>query len=153
MKVPANKYNTIKFHLRQHSQVKGTLTHVAGGSGNDINYAFLDPEAMVAFASNPAEFNKARAQRVGPSLVFNFVPPVESDYFLVLDNTFSPVSDKQVDFTLHFISPISHDEITRYQIQAIYETIQKRGCTYVNAPISYAPGIYRECRDLPRPLR
>lgn len=140
VKVPPQKYNPQKLHLRRGAQVRGTLTRVAGGSGNDVNFWFLDSDSMVTFADKPAAFNGLRAQRVTSNYVFSFVAPVESDYYLVLDNTFSGMSGKEVDFSLHIITPITHEEIVMYQIKAIYETIQRKGFSYVNTPISYAPG-------------
>ena len=66
---------------------------------------------------------------------------MENDYFLLLDNSFSTFSDKNVTFSLHIISPLSHEEIVRFQAKALFETVQSNGFSYVNAPISYAPGV------------
>jgi emp24/gp25L/p24 family/GOLD len=135
--IPPGKYYQHKLHLRRGAQLRGTLTHVGGGAGNDINFAIVDSDGAIVFSRNPQQF---RAPRVTSNHSFSYVAPVESDYYLIFDNTFSSVSSKKVGFSLHIIIPITHEEIVMYQIKAIYETIQRRGFSYVNTPISYAPG-------------
>jgi hypothetical protein len=141
IKLPAKKYQSIKIHLRQGCQISSILTNVDGGSGNDVNFALLNPEDMVIFERALRLSSQFAIPRVQSGYRINFTAPVENDYFLLFDNHFSTFADKNIGVSINIISPITHGEIVKYQLKAIYETIQQKGYNYVNTPISYAPGI------------
>ena len=143
--VPPRTHYPLKLHLRQGSRVSGVLNKVIGGAGNDINFALLDPDGMVAFERAVATQSYRQPQlsikRVRGGYRINYSAPIENDYYLLFENHFSSVSSKNVGISLHIITPITHEEIVSYQIKAIYETIQQNGFVYVSTPISYAPGV------------
>lgn len=139
--IPPGNRATTELHLTQDAEVRGTLTQVTGGSGNDVDFALLSSAEMVEFSGSPSSATSRRKlQRVSGSHIFRFIAPAESDYYMLLDNSFSGFSRKTVAYSLHLVTQLSHQEIVAYQLKAIYETIQKRGFSYVNTPISYAPG-------------
>lgn len=143
--VPPGTHYPLKLHLRQGSRVSGILNKVIGGAGNDINFALLDPDGMIAFerALAAKSYYQPRGviKRVRGGYRVNYSASIENDYYLLFDNHFSSISSKNVGISLHIITPITHEEIVSYQIKAIYETIQQNGFVYVSAPISYAPGV------------
>ena len=89
-KIPPGQYYQQKLHLRGGAMVRGTLTRVAGGGGNDVNFAILDSDTMVMFANNPSGFKQFGPQRATSNRVFNYKASVESDYYMVLDNKVPP---------------------------------------------------------------
>jgi hypothetical protein len=139
--VAAGKYVSIKLHLKQNSVVRGVLNEVIGGSGNDIRFGLLDSDEMIMLTSSIIQ--KApillKLAKSGHQIMFN--TPIESDYYMVFDNTFSNISKKGIDTSIEIIQPLTHEEIVRYQLEAVYETIQQKGYSYVSSPISYAPGV------------
>ena len=140
IKLPANRHHQIKLHLRQRCQIGGII-NISGGSGNDINFAILDSEGILNFERSIRSGSQFSIPRVQNGHRIDFTTPIENDYFLLFDNNFSPISGKNIGVSINIISPITHDEIVKYQLKAIYETIQQRGYNYVNTTISYAPGI------------
>lgn len=139
--VNPNTYVYIKAHLKHGSTVQGVLNEVAGGSGNDIRFGLLDPDKMIALIPNVAQQAPIFLQPAKSGYPFMFKSPVENDYYIVLDNTFSPFSRKDVDISIQIIEPLTHEEIVWYQLKAIYQTIQQNGYSYISSSISYAPGV------------
>lgn len=139
--VAAGRHISVKLHLKQSSVVRGVLNEVVGGSGNDIRFGLLDSDEMIVLTSNMAQQARIllKLAKSGYQIMFN--APIESDYYMVFDNTFSAFSKKDVDTSIEIIQPLTHEEIVRYQLKAIYETIQQKGYSYVSSPISYAPGV------------
>lgn len=141
--IPPGTHYPLKLHLRQGCSLSGILTKVFGGAGNDINFSILDPDGMVAFerAIATQSYFQFAIQRIRGGYRFDYLAPIENDYYLLFDNHFSSISGKSVGVSINIITPITHEEIVRYQIKAIYETVQRNGFVYVSTPISYAPGI------------
>lgn len=138
--VNPNAHLPIKLHLRENSVVQGVLNQVVGGSGNDIRFGLLDPDRMIALTSNVVQQAPTLLQLAKSGYPIKFKAPIENDYYLIFDNTFSTFSGKEIDISIQIITPLTHEEIVRYQLKAIYETIQQKGYSYVSSLISYAPG-------------
>jgi len=143
--VPPGKHYPLKLHLRRGSRVSGIVNKVSGGARNDINFSILDPDGMIAFerAITTKSYHELQVpiNRVRGGFRIDYTIPIENDYYLLFDNHFSSVSSKNIAISIYVITPITHEETVRFQIKAIYETIQKNGFVYVSTPISYAPGI------------
>lgn len=140
LNVPAGTDQPIKLHLRAGSLVRGLVTSVKGGSGNDVVFGVLDAGELVQYHQQPSLAPTMGLSKIQSGYPFNFTSPIENDYFLTFDNHMSGVSSKAIQYHLIQTTPLTHSEIVRYQLNAIYDTIQANGLSYVNTPISYAPG-------------
>ncbi len=149
-RISPNTHMLIKLHLRENSVVQGVLSQVLGGSGNDIRFGLLDPDKMIALTSNLPQQAPVLLQLAKSGYQIRFNAPIESDYYMVFDNTFSTFAKKEVEISIQTIASLTHSEIVWYQLRAIYETIQQKGYSYVSSPISYAPGVSQRVK---RPVK
>jgi len=144
-----------KLHLRRECRVSGIVTKVYGGSGNDVNFALLDPDGIIEFerAIATQSYSYFTMPRVKSGHTIDYSAPLENDYYLLFDNHFSSISSKTVGISLYIITPITHQEIVQYQMKAIYETVQQNGFVYVSTPISFSPGISQRVKRPSETLR
>ncbi len=138
--IPQNDIAYRKIHLKQGSSVSGVLKAVRGGANNDVDFYFLDSHNFVLYKDRKSFHSYLKGVRASSGFRFNFVPPEENDYYIVLDNKFSAFSTKNVGIMANIETPLTQEEIVGLQVKALYETIKQNGMNYVHTPVSFAPG-------------
>ncbi|MDO9098714.1 MAG: hypothetical protein Q7U60_11420 [Candidatus Methanoperedens sp.] len=138
--VPPNELKYHKIHLRRGASLSGVLKAVTGGANNDINFYFFESNNFILFKDGKNFQYYLGETKANSGYSFNFISPIENDYYLVLDNRFSTISDKIVGIVYKIETPLSQNEIVGLQAKAMYETIKQNGMNYVHTPVSFAPG-------------
>ncbi len=138
--VPANDIVYRRIHMRRGASLSGVLKAVIGGANNEINFYFIDSSNFILF-KDKKDFQCYLIQPGAKSgYRFDFISQEENDYYLVLENYFSAISNKRVGIIAKIETPLSQKEIVELQAKAIYETIKQNGMNYVHTPVSFAPG-------------
>jgi|GEM_PF-4555624 len=140
---PSN-YGYQQLHLRAGTKLSINLKYIVGGIHNDINFAILDRNKMQAYCDALRRFDYSSVysftKRINTSHNVTYEIQDADDYYIILDNFFSLLAAKKIELVYQIVAPTTEVEIVANQIFAIYSTIMKRGFSYVNTTISYAPG-------------
>jgi len=144
-----NQKTIHKVHLRNGALLVGLIKNVTGGANNDINFYLMNSYEFLSFNKGLKSNSYLKGLRILDGYRFDFLSTEENDYYLVFDNSFSTFARKSVIFEYQVETPLSHQEIVKLQVKAIYETIKQYGMNYVDASISFAPGcsqrVQRPC--------